>query len=251
VDYLKFTGADMTVDCLDVTRDKKTGRVTTKHFGKRTATLKIALATSLTRRTPEQQREYEDAIRTQRREAFHAAAREQREAERAIKRAEKEWKDSFKALPGASVVAPVTHVGPTLRDQLLGLAERRAAPSVPRPTDAPQGWVNGVVYDVLSVNAMLPHHTPEPEPESDFDGITYLPTADRPIRVETIESGWSHVYYISVEEATHRLEEQEAAAKAKSAAVSKAQARVAARAMVAMAPVGGKKGVLAGFFKKA
>jgi hypothetical protein len=254
VDYLKLVGAEITADCYDMVRDKKTGAVKVKHFGMRTAAIEVTLATTLTQRTPQQQREYEEALRDERRRVFHENARNAREAQLAAKRAEQEWKASFVALPGASVVAPVAQVGPSLRDQLLGLAERRAAPVAPRPAHAGEGWVDGVFYDVLNVQDMLaqPHAVPEPE-EPVFDGLEYKPTAERPIRVETVEAGWSHVYYISAEEARARLDAEEAAAKvalAATSAAAKAKARVAARAVV-MAPVKGKNPVLAAFFRKA
>jgi len=249
VDYLKMVGAEITADCYDMVRDKKTGAVKVKHFGMRTAAIEVTLATTLTQRTPQQQREYEEALRDERRRVFHENARNAREAQLAAKRAEQEWKASFISLPGASVVAPVAQVGPSLRDQLLGLAERRAAAPPPRPAHAGEGWVDGVFYDVLNVQNMLaqPHAVPEPE-ETVFDGIEYKPTAERPIRVETVEAGWSHVYYISVEEARARLDAEEAAAKV--VATAKAKARVAARAVV-VTPVKGKNAVLSAFFRKA
>lgn len=223
----------ITADCYNV--DKKGHAV---HFGKRTADIKIQLAVSTTRRTPQQQREHEEAIVAERRRLFHESRKAERDAKKAIADAEKEFKDSFVALPGAPVTAPVAPVmvGPSFRELLQGLAKPAPVVHV-APVDAPVGWHEGVVYDVLSKRELLAR----------FQGFT-APIDETPMLIArlNVATGWEEEYTLEQVEAAAAAEEAAEAAKVAATKTAKAAA-----AKVALAPVGGKRGVLSAFFGRA
>ena len=233
VEDLRDSGSAITADCYNV---DKNGRAV--HFGKRTAVIKIQLAESTVRRTPQQQREHEEAIVAERRRLFHESRKAERDAKLAIAAAEKEFKDSFVALPGAPVSLPVAPVmvGPSFRELLQGLAKPAPVVHV-APVDAPVGWHEGQVYDVLSSRDLLAR----------FQGFTD-PVDETPVLITrlNVATGWEEEFTLAEVEAAAAAEEAAEAAKVAATKTAKAAA-----AKAALAPVGGKRGVLSAFFGRA
>ena len=234
VEDLQESGSTVTADCFSM--DKK-GRPV--HFGPRTAVVKWQLATTTTQRTKQQQREYEEGIKEERIRMFHQTKDAEREAKLAVAAAEKKFKDSFVALPGAPVITPVAPVivGPSFRELLQGLA--RPAPVVHvAPVNAPVGWHEGQVYDVLSPREML----------AGFQGFT-APVDETPVLITRVNvaTGWEEEFTLEQVQAAAAAEEAAEAAKvaAKKTAVTKAAAAAATKAAIT---VGGKNRVLAAFF---
>jgi hypothetical protein len=209
---LQESGSTVTADCFNM--DKK-GRPV--HFGMRTAVVKFQLATTTTQRTKQEQREYEEAIKEERRRLFHEGKKAEREAKLAVAAAKQEFKDSFVALPGAPVSAPVAPVvvGPSFRELLQGLA--RPAPVVHvAPVDAPVGWHEGEVYDVLSPREMLAR----------FQGFT-APADETPVLITrlNVATGWEEEFTLEQVQAAAAAEE--AAEAAKAAAIKAAKTKAA------------------------
>jgi len=233
VEDLRDSGVTVTADCYNV--DKKGNAV---HFGKRTSVIKIQLAESTVRKTPQQQREHEEAIIAERRRLFHENRKAERNAKLAIAAAEKEFKDSFVALPGAPVSLPVAPVmvGPSFRELLQGLAKPAPVVHV-APVDAPVGWHEGQVYDVLSSRDLLAR----------FQGFTD-PVDETPVLITrlNVATGWEEEFTLAEVQAAAAEEEAAEAAKVAAAKTAKAAATKAA-----LAPVGGKRGVLSAFFGRA
>jgi hypothetical protein len=233
VEDLRDSGVTITADCYNV--DKKGNAV---HFGKRTSVIKIQLAVSTTPRTKQEQREHEEAIIAERRRLFHENRKAERNAKLAIAAAEKEFKDSFVALPGAPVSLPVAPVmvGPSFRELLQGLAKPAPVVHV-APVDAPVGWHEGQVYDVLSSRDLLAR----------FQGFT-APVDETPVLITrlNVATGWEEEFTLAEVEAAAAAEEAAEAAKVAATKTAKAAA-----AKAALAPVGGKRGVLSAFFGRA
>ena len=151
---------------------------------------------------------------------------------------QKKFKDSFVALPGAPVITPVAPVivGPSFRELLQGLA--RPAPVVHvAPVDAPVGWHEGQVYDVLSPCELLAR----------FQGFA-APAEETPLIARlNVATGWEEEFTLEQVQAAAAAEEAAEAAKvaAKKTAVTKAAAAAATKAAIT---VGGKNRVLAAFF---
>lgn len=232
VEDLQESGSTVTADCFNM--DKK-GRPV--HFGLRTAVVKFQLATTTTQRTKQEQREYEEAIKEERRRLFHEGKKAEREAKLAAAAAEQEFKDSFVALPGAPVTAPVAPVmvGPSFRELLQGLAKPAPVVHV-APVDAPVGWHEGQVYDVLS----------PPELLARFQGFTG-PVEETPLIARlNVATGWEEEF--TLEEVQAAAIAEEAAEAAKVAATKAVKAKAAAAAALAATTVGGKNRVLSAFF---
>ena len=234
---LQLLEPEIYANCYNLVKDKKTGKVTPQPFGKRYSTLKIQVSASVAAKKKREQCANEELARRSYQLAFRdkVAEEKQRKAEakaaaEALERQKQEFVDSFVALPGAKPVVKTVHVGPSLRDQLLGA--KRVETAVVAPVNAPVGWHNGEILHVVNVADMLAR----------FNGFIE-PVSECPIRVVTVENGWENEEWISVEEAERRVAEEDAAATATAAAAAKA-----AKAAAAAVTVVGKKNIYAAFF---
>ena len=223
-------------NCYNLVKDKKTGKVTPQLFGKRCSTVKIQVSASIAAKKKREQCANEELARRSYQLAFRdkVAEEKQRKADakaaaEAIERQKQEFIDSFVALPGAKPVVKTVHVGPSLRDQLLGA---KRVETVVAPVNVPVGWHNGEILHVVNVADMLAR----------FNGFIE-PVSECPIRIVTVENGWENEEWISVEEAERRVAEEDAAATATAAAAAKA-----AKAAAAAVTVVGKKNIYAAFF---
>jgi len=230
---LEDSGSTITADCYNM---NKKGHAT--HFGKRTAAVKIQLAMTTTQRTKQEQREYEEAITAERRRLFHESRKTERDARLAAAAAVREFNDSFVPLPGAPVTAPVAPVmtGPSFRELLQGLAKPAVVVPV-APVNAPVGWHEGVVYDVLS----------QPELLARFQGFVAPVATETPLIAKlNVATGWEEEFTLEQVQAAAIAEEAAEAAKVAATKTAKAAA-----AKAALAPVAGKRGVLSAFFGRA